>query len=129
MRIEEWTHALPARLELAADVLDDLANSDWLASEDHRERIFCVEAQVWRIARTTRKGIGQLADLLPFLDRSLWAVRSNVRLCLKLRVCDEDEGVELLEGLVRELDEAISELEVLTGTDLPPLRLAAGGQP
>ncbi len=113
MRIDEWIHDLPSRLELAGDVLNDLANSAWVASDGHRDRIFSVEAQVWRIAQTTRRTSGQHATLLPFLGRSLNAVRSNLRLCLRIRVCDEDEGIELLEGLVRDLDTAISDLEFL----------------
>src|SRR6266568_2425342 len=113
MRIDEWIHDLPSRLELAGDVLNDLANSAWVASDGHRDRIFSVEAQVWRIAQTTRRTSGQHPTLLAFLGRSLNAVRSNLRLCLKIRVCDEDEGIELLEGLVRDLETAISDLEFL----------------
>lgn len=130
MRIDQWTHDLPSRLELTADVIDDIANSSWVAGDDHRERIFSVEAQIWRIAQTTRKASGEAADLLPFLDRSLRAVRSNVRLCLKIPVCDEHEGIELLEGVGRELDEAIAELEALARIEDPEprLRLAAGGR-
>jgi len=128
MRIDQWTHDLPSRLELAAEIVDDLATSDWVVSDDHRDRLFAVEVQIWRIAQTTRKAAGQLAELVPFLDRSLRAVRSNVRLCLKIPVCDEDDGVELLEGVGREFDEAIAEFEVLTRTDDPPFRVVAGGR-
>ena len=111
MRTDEWIHDLPSRLELAADVLHDLANSTWVVSDGHRDRLFSVEAQVWRIAQTTRKTSGPRATLLSFLGRSLHAVRSNVRLCLQIPVCYEDEGIELLEGLARDLDTAISDLE------------------
>ena len=128
MRIDPWIHDLPARLELAADSVDDVAQSDWVTSDGHRERLFSVEAQLWRIARTTERGAAQPEDLVPFLERSLRAVRSNVRLCLRIPVCDDDV-IELLQGVARELDEAVAELEVLAGLAEPPLRLAAGGRP
>jgi hypothetical protein len=110
MRIDDWIHDLPARLELAAKDLDNLANADWVTTDDDRDRVFTIEAQVWRIAQTTRKASGDAAALLPFLDRSLRAVRSNVGLCLRLPVCEEPDGLELLEALVHALDVAISEL-------------------
>jgi hypothetical protein len=115
MRIDDWIHDLPARLELAAEDLDNLANADWVTSDDDRDRIFAIEAQVWRIAQTTRKAYGDAATLLPFLDRSLRAVRSNVGLCMRLPVCEEPDGLELLEGLVRALDVAISEVSFFLG--------------
>jgi hypothetical protein len=127
MRIDQWTYDLPRRLALAGDIVDDVAQSDCLASEEHRERLFSVEAQIWRIARTTSKAVEELAELVPFLKRSLRAVRANVRLCLSIPVSTEVEGLELLERVGRDLDEAISELEALTRTDDRPLRLAAGG--
>jgi hypothetical protein len=128
MRIHQWTHGLPARLELAADVIDDLANGVWVVADDHRERLFSIEAQIWRIAQTVRKADNP-ESVLPFLDRSLRAARSNVRLCQKLPVCD-DEGLELLEGVRRELDQAVAELEVLPRVVdcQPQRRLAVGGR-
>src|SRR5258708_37852301 len=128
MRLAFWIHDLPSRLELAGDPVDDVANSDWVASDDHRDRLFSVEAQIWRIAQTTRKAADRPADLLPFLDRSLRAVRSNVRLSLKIPVCDQYEGIELLERLGRELDETIPELEAFSQADDLPLRLVAGAR-
>ncbi len=126
MRIDHWIHDLPGRLELAADVIDDLANGVWVVSDGHRERLFSIEAQLFRIAQTTRKR--REDDLLAFVERSLRAVRSNVRLSLKVPVCDHDEGHELLEGVGRELDEAIAELEVLTRREERP-HVAVGGRP
>src|SRR5262249_12680634 len=122
-------HNLPSRLELAAEVIDDLANGVWVATDCHRERLFSLEAQLWRIARTTDKAAAHDEDLLAFAERSLRAVRSNIGLCLKLPVCDEDEGIELLEGVGRELDAAIAELGALRQEPEPRLRLAAGGRP
>jgi hypothetical protein len=127
--IDEWIHDLPGRLELAADVLDDLANGVWVVCDDDRDRLFTVEAQLWRIAQTTRKAEENLGDLLPFLDRCLRAVASNVRLCLKLPVSDEDEGIEMLEGVARELDAAIAELHMLAHPVERPARLVVGGRP
>ncbi len=128
MNLEHWLHDLPRRLELAADVVDDLANGVWVQGDDDRERLFGVEAQLWRIAQRTRAARGQPAAVLPFLDRSLRAARSNIRMWLKLPVC-EDEGIKLLEGVARDLDDAIAELDVLASVDRgPPCRAAAGGR-
>jgi len=129
MNLEHWIHDLPRRLELGADLVDDFANGVWVQSDDHRERLFAVEAQIWRIAQRARAAAGQPAALLPFLERSLRAARSNVRMCMKLPVC-EDEGVKLLEGLARDFDEAVAELDVLVSVDGARIcRAAAGGRP
>jgi hypothetical protein len=128
MNLEHWIHDLPRRLELGADLVDDLANGVWVQDDEDRERLFAVEAQLWRIAQSTRAAAGQPAELLPFLDRSLHAARSNVRMCLKLPVC-EDEGIKLLEGVVRDLDEVIAELGLLASAGGARLyRVAAGGR-
>ena len=142
MPIDAFLNDLPARLELAAETVDDLANSDWVAGDEHRERLFGIEAQIWRISRTTRRALEQSANLLPFLDRSLRALRSNVGLCLRAPVCDENNGVKLLEGLIRDLDTALSDLElvqVIASAEGQPesvedeeptfIRRAAGGTP
>ncbi len=113
------------RLELGADVIDDLANGAWVASDEDRDRLFAVEAQIWRIAQATRKASEQAAALLPFLDRSLRAVRSNVALCVKLGVCEDEEGVGYLEGIVRELDTAISDLSLLPRASMCSSRATA----
>jgi hypothetical protein len=126
MHIDLWIHDLPARLELAAEVLDDLANGDWVTSDEDRDRLFAIEAQLWRIAQTVRKGSEQTAELLPFLDRSLQAVRSNVRLCLRIPVCEEDDGVVLLDSVAVDLFEIHRQLEALT--DAAAVCLAAGGR-
>ena len=126
MNLEHWIHDLPRRLELGADLVDDLANGIWVQADDDRERLFAVEAQIWRIAQSTRAAAGQPAALLSFLDRSLRAARSNVGMCLKLPVC-EDEGIQLLEGVARDLDDVIAELDILASVDGARLRRAAAG--
>ena len=141
MDIDTWIRDLPRRLELAADGLDDLASGVWVVTDEDRDRLFTVEAQVWRIAQSTRKAPRPAAGLVPFLDRSLRAVRSNLGLCIRLGVCEGD-GRGLLEGIVRDLEAAIAELLLLpraareergaagaVDDDAGPLLLASGGHP
>ena len=124
MDISQWISNLAARLELAADDVDDLAKSVWVTNDDDRERLFAIEAQMWRIARTTRRASGPPAAVLPLLEHGLRAVRTNVAFCIRLPVCEEEEGVGFLEGLVHELDTAIGEIGIL----LRPAEATTGGE-
>lgn len=112
MTLNEWIHDLPHRLETCADQIDDLANSDWVTRDEDRDRLFALEAQIWRIAQTARKRAVTEATLLPLLDRGLQAARSNLGLCLRQPVC-EDEGMELLDPVALDLFELHRKLEML----------------
>lgn len=142
MRIAQWIHNLPKRLEVCADVIDDLANGAWVASDEHRDRLFGVEAQLWRIAQRVRKDSVQGLNLLSFLDRSLRAARSNIGLCIRLEICTDEDALAFLKDVLHVVENAIADVELIlrttgeersteatTGEDGSFVFRAAGGRP
>ena len=113
MTLHEWITDLPARLENLADQLDDLANAVWVTSDEDRDRIFTLEAQIWRIAQTARKANETAGAIVPFLERSLTAARSNVRRLFGQPVAAEDEAIDILGSVASYLHDYVSELEVV----------------
>ncbi len=97
-----------------------------MTRDEDRDRLFALEAQIWRIAQTARKANETANALVPFLDRSLRAARSNVRRLFAQPVAEEDEARDTIGSVASCLGDYISELEVLVES-APPRRLAMGG--
>ena len=96
-------HELAVCLERCADAVDDVANSDWIAIEELRERLFAIEARMWRLSRDIRK-LPAEADAGRMLDARLLQLRQAVTLCLG--DCTDDDGIAELETIAGELETA-----------------------
>lgn len=123
----QWIQDLARRLELAADLVDDLANGVWVTSEAERDRLFGVEAQLWRVSRQSRKTAGQGSLLFPWLGDSLCSLRAATLDCIRFRSVEDDDAFAQLEQLFYDVECALAELDVLSGA-ARPMRRAAGGR-
>lgn len=112
MDIAQWTKDLSQRLEGSADTIDDLANSDWVPSEDLRDRLFGLEAHIWRVSRQIRKSLTEGVDVA-WLARSLGEIRDAVSSCVQLRACEDEDALAQLESLADEIDTVRRVTEVL----------------
>ena len=101
-----WMTDLARRLELGADLVDDLAASAWVPSEPLRERLFGVEAQLWRISREVRRRALSGRGLDAAVVRDLAHARRATERCVALRACEDDLALAKLLELAHELDEA-----------------------
>jgi hypothetical protein len=93
MPLHSYLHDVPARLERIGELVDHLANSVWVTDDESRDRLFTLEAQIWRMAQTVRKAKGGTPTLVRFLEGSLPDVHASVRGCLEQPVCTDDEGI------------------------------------
>jgi hypothetical protein len=109
MDITHPFHDLAQRLERSADLVDDLANSDWVRSEEHRERLFGVEAQLWRVSRLAKKSVVWDVEVVA---RGLVEIRDALRECVRLRACDDDDALAQVEGLAYEVARAYHAIQV-----------------
>jgi hypothetical protein len=121
MNVTHSIHDLVHRLERTADLIDDLANSDCIASEELREWLFRVEAQIWRVSRQVSKSTSHDHHLVA---RGLVEIRDALRACVRLRVGGDDDALAQLESHAYEVARAYHAIEVHC---LPGAFARAGG--
>jgi hypothetical protein len=126
MDIAQWIDDLARRLELGADLVNDLANGAWVPTEADRGRLFRVEVRLWCVSRQARRGAALGARLLPLLGEGLSRCRALVLDAVAVRACEEEDGLAGLQALADDLGDALSEIPILPRV-FEPLRMAAGG--
>ncbi len=124
METARWKEDLARRLERAADRIDDVANSDWIVSEDLRDALFAVEARAWRFARQLPK-IGS-DDPLAWLG-GITEIHRALLSCLLLDGWRDEDTRSHIESVAREVASSTHLLAEARPAPVGHQRLAVGG--